>query len=186
MQATRLPSGRARGSAGMPARAAYAALAWIIVFFAFHVYWYAGGSFGRAGPLPDPTPNSVGGWIYEAVVISAFPLGAWVCLAIARGWPQGRMRRVAAMIVWLGFALLALRGGAGLIDDLTRATGLLPEGITGLTLKETMGTAHPSASQLWSSWGTDAYFSAGGLIFGLLAFRYRTRPVEHPGSAARC
>ena len=30
-------------------RAAYAALAWVVVFFTFHVYWYLGGSFGVGG-----------------------------------------------------------------------------------------------------------------------------------------
>ncbi|MGB0096655.1 MAG: hypothetical protein WBP81_29460 [Solirubrobacteraceae bacterium] len=53
-------------------RAAYAALAWVVVFFALHVYWYAGGFVGRAGPLPD-APHSVRGWIYEVLVVSAFP-----------------------------------------------------------------------------------------------------------------
>jgi hypothetical protein len=115
-------------------RAAYAALVWVVVFFALHVYWYAGGSFGRARPLPA-APDSVRGWIFEVLVVVAFPLGAWVCLAIARGWPRGTMRRAAAIVVRLGCALLALRSGAGLIDDLTRAVGLLPNGITGLSLK---------------------------------------------------
>jgi hypothetical protein len=36
-----------------------------------------------------------------------------------------------------------------------------------------MGTAHPSASATWSSDATDAYFLAGGLVFGVLARRYR-------------
>jgi len=177
MQARQLRSGRTGGTAGLPIRMAYAALAWVIVFFAFHVYWYAGGAFGRAGALPALVPDSVGGWIFEVLVVSAFPLGAGVCLAIARGWPRGSMRRAAAVVVWLGCALLALRGGSGLVDDLTRAAGLLPNGITGLSLEETMGTAHPSASELWSSYATDAYFAVGGLIFGLLACRYRTRRV---------
>ena len=177
MRARQLRSGQTGGAAGLPIRTAYAALAWVIVFFAFHVYWYAGGAFGRAGALPALVPDSVGGWIFEVLVVSAFPLGAAVCLAIARGWPRGSMRRAAAVVVWLGCALLALRGGSGLVDDLTRAAGLLPNGITGLSLEETMGTAHPSASELWSSYATDAYFAVGGLIFGLLACRYRTRRV---------
>lgn len=40
-----------------------------------------------------------------------------------------------------------------------------------------MGTAHPSASQLWSSRLTDGYFFIGGLIFALLACRFRARPA---------
>ena len=157
-------------------RTAYAALAWVVVFFAFHVYWYLGGSFGLNGELPGLVPDSVLGWIFEVLTGVAWPLGAWVCLAIARGWPRGRMRRAALIVVWLGCAALVVRGGAGLIDDLTRAVGLLPNGITGLTHEQTMGaTYYRSASAIWSGYVTDGYFFAGGLIFGLLGCRYRLR-----------
>ena len=92
------------------------------------------------------------------------------------------MRRAALIVVWLGCAVLVVRGGAGLIDDLTRAIGLLPNGITGLSHKQTMGAAYyRSASALWSGNLTDAYFLAGGIIFGLLACRYRLSrsPTRH-------
>jgi hypothetical protein len=172
-----------KDSARLPVRVAYPALAWVVVFFAFHVYWYAGGSFGLNGELRrDLVPDSVAGGIVEVLGLVAFPLGAWVSLAIARGWPRGKMRRAAAIVVWLGCALLVLRGGAGLIDDLTRAVGLLPNGITGLSHKQTMGAAYyRSASALWSGNVTDAYFLAGGLLFGLLGCRYRVSrsPTSH-------
>ncbi len=176
MPAEQQDPGQPVDSSGTPAGPGYAAFAWVVVFFAFHVYWYAGGSFALAGPLPG-LPDSVGGWIEEVFVVSAFPVGAGVCLALARGWLRGGVRRVAVVVVWFGCALLVLRGGAGLVDDLTRATGLLPNGITGLTLEQTMGTAHPSASQLWTGDLTDAYFFLGGLLFGLLGLRARVRPV---------
>jgi hypothetical protein len=54
-----------------------------------------------------------------------------------------------------------------------RAAGLLPNGITELSLQQTMGTAHPSASATWSGNATDASVLAGGLIFGPLACRCR-------------
>jgi hypothetical protein len=79
------------------------------------------------------------------------------------------MRRAASLVVWLGCAVLVLRGAAGLIDDLTRATGLLPNGLTGLSTEQTTGIAHLT----WSGWAIDTYFFAGGLLFGLLASRYR-------------
>jgi hypothetical protein len=160
-------------------RAAYTAFGWVVLFFAFHVYWYLGGSFGLAGPLPDG-PHSLVGWVFEVFVDAAFPLGAFVPLAIARGWARGRLARVAAAIVWFGCGLLLLRGGAGVLDDLTRTTGLLDNGITGLSLEDTTGTAHPPASTLWAGYTTDAYFLAGGIIFGRLAVRYRTT-LRAPG-----
>jgi hypothetical protein len=165
----RSPRAAVKENARLPVRAAYAALAWVVVFFAFHIYWYLGGSFASPGKLPDLIHHSLVGWILEVLVDAAWPLGAWVCLAIARGWPQGRMRRAASIVVWLGCVVLVLRGGAGIVDDLTRATGLLPNGLTGLSTKQTTGIAHLT----WSGWAIDAYFFAGGLLFGLLAYRYR-------------
>ena len=163
----------------LPVRTAYTALIWVVVFFAFHVYWYLGGSFGVGGEGYRRAPHSVAGWIFEVVVVSAFPLGAWVCLAIVRGWPQGKTRRAAVIVVWLGCTLLVVRGGAGLIDDLTRAVGLLPNGITGLSHKQTMGAEYyRSASAIWSANITDGYFLAGGIIFGLLGRRYRPSRSE--------
>ncbi len=162
-----------KDKARLPVRVAYAALAWVVVFFSFHIYWYAGGSFASPGKLPGLIPHHLVGWILEPLG-AAWPLGAWVCLAIARGWPRGRMRRAALIVVWLGATVLVVRGGAGLIDDLTRAAGLLPNGITGLSHKQTMGAAYyRSASVLWSNNVIDGYFFAGGLLFGLLGWRYR-------------
>jgi hypothetical protein len=161
-----------RGAARRTVRAAYLALGWVVLFFAFHVYWYLGGSFVSPGELPG-APHSLVGWIFNVLVVVAFPLGALVCLAIARGWPRGRLAVAAATIAWLGCALLLLRGGAGVLDDLTRATGLLPNGITGLSVKEATGTANPSTYAQLSGWAIDAYFLGGGIIFSAVGIRYR-------------
>ena len=76
----------------------------------------------------------------------------------------------ARIIVWLGCTVLVVRGGAGIIDDLTRAVGLLPNGITGLSHKQTMGAAYyRSASAIWSANVTDGYFLAGGIILACWA-----------------
>jgi uncharacterized membrane protein (Fun14 family) len=168
---------------GQTARVAYWALAWVIVFLAFHVYWYAGGSFGHPGSLPG-APHTVAGWVFQVLVVAAFPLGAGVTLAIARGWGLGRLRRAAVIVVGLAFVVLTLRGGAGVVDELTRVTGLLPNGLTGLSREAITGSAHPSADVLWSGRATDAYFLAGGILFGVLAHRFArarsVRPLRSP------
>jgi hypothetical protein len=165
--------GAADESARRTTRAYYMALGWVMLFFAFHVYWYLGGSFASPGKLPG-APHSLLAWIFEVFVAGAFPLGAFVCLVIARGWARGRLALPAAALVWFGCVLLLLRGGAGFIDDLARATGLLANGITGLSTKDTTGTA----DLRWSGWAIDAYFLAGGIIFGLLALRYRAQQAH--------
>jgi len=54
--------------------------------------------------VPDASPDSVRGWIFEVLAVAAFPLGAWVCLATARGWPRGKsgalsLQNLAARLV---------------------------------------------------------------------------------------
>lgn len=147
---------------------AYTALGWVVLFFAVHVYWYLGGSLASPGKLPD-APHSPAAWMFNAIVTVAFPLGALVCLAIARGGARGRLAPAIKALVWIGCGLLLLRGASGILDDLTRATGLLPNGITGLSLEDTTGHAHLR----WSDWAIDAYFLAGGIIFCLLAAHHR-------------
>lgn len=165
--------------------AAYIALGWVVLFFAFHVYWYLGGSLASPGELPPLTPGTHSGaagsaharvqliaMIVEVPVDAAWPIGAWICLAIARGWPRGRVARVTKALVWVGCVVLLLRGGSGILDDVTRATGLLPRGITGLSLEATTG----HANLRWADWTIDAYFLAGGLIFWLLATLHGKQP----------
>jgi hypothetical protein len=147
--------------------AAQVAFAWVVVFTAFHVYWYLGGSFASPGTLPG-APHSLVPWAFDVFVGSAFVAGFLVPLAISHGWTDQR-RNVAtlvAVLVWVGAVLLVLRGGAGIVDDLTRAAGVRT-GITGLTTKETTGAAHLT----WSGWAIDGYFVVGGFIFTWLAVR---------------
>ncbi len=168
-------------------RAAYTALGWVVLFFAFHVYWYLGGSLASPGELPPLVPGthsaSAGSahaqvqlvaWIVEVPVDSAWPIGALVCLAIARGWARVRLARTAQILLWVGCVVLLLRGGSGILDDVTRTTGLLPNGITGLSVKDTTGHAHLR----WADWTIDAYFLAGGIIFAILATRYRAQQAD--------
>jgi hypothetical protein len=90
------------------------------------------------------------------------------------GWARGRLALAAAALVWAGCVLLLLRGGAGVIDDLTRATGLLPNGLTGLSTKDATG----AADLHWAGWAIDIYFLARGIIFGLLAVHYRAQQAH--------
>ena len=184
---TSSPDGAADKRARRTTCAAYTALGWVVLFFAFHIYWYLGGSLASPGELPPLMPGThsaaagsaharvqLVAWIVEVPVDSAWPIGALVCLAIARGWARGRLARATKALVWIGCVVLLLRGGSGILDDVTRATGLLPNGITGLSLKATTGHAHLR----WADWTIDAYFLAGGIIFWLLATLHRTQQAD--------
>jgi hypothetical protein len=150
--------------------AAHVALGWVVVFVGFHIYWYLGGSFGSPGRLPG-WPHSLIGWTFNVLVDGAFALGLLVPWAISRGRALGRLAQPIGALAWLGGMLLLLRGGTGLVDDLTRVTGMLPNGISGLSTQETTGTTDPYV--LWSGVAIDAYFLAGGMIFTWLALRHR-------------
>jgi hypothetical protein len=78
--------------------------------------------------------------------------------------------------MWAGAAVLVLRGAVGLADDVLRFTGLAETGLSSLTDKQVLGTADPSAYTIWSTIGIDAFFAAGGALFGWAA--HRTSPVR--------
>jgi hypothetical protein len=121
------------------------------------------------GKLPRLTHHSLIEWVLEVFVDGAFALGILVPLAIARGWTGGRLARPAAILVWVGAVILLLRGSLGIIDDLTRAAGV-QTGISGISTKQATGTAYVT----WSGWTIETYFLTGGIIFWILALRYRS------------
>ena len=151
-----------------------AAGVWVAAFTVAHVHWYAGGTAGKAGPLPELRLDA-----FSVAVWAGFAAGLVVPWAAAR-----RPTRLLRAFLLAGAVLLLLRGGAGHLDDLLRATGH-DGGLTGLTVEQVLGTAHPSAAQLWTGRLTDAYFTLGGLLFAAAAARSgKTRP-QGPGGAPR-
>jgi hypothetical protein len=159
-------------------RAAQVALGWAVVFVAFHVYWDLGGSFVSPGNLSGGiSEHPVLRGIVDVLYGSMFVLGFLVPLAISRGWARGRLAQPVAILAWSGGAILTLRGATGLIDDLTRVTGVLPNGLSGISTESATGTASGTGSY----WAIETYFLIGGLIFTWLAIRYR----EHRHRRAR-
>ncbi len=163
-----------------PVRAANIALGWAVTFLAFHIYWYLGGSFVSPGKLPG-WPHTLAGWIVEALTEGIWALGLLVPLSISRGWARGRLAKPEAILVWLGCAILLLRGATGLIDDLCRVTGILPNGLSGISTKDATGTT----TVTWPMWTIESYFLIGGLVFGALAIsnRRHVRAVENTARA---
>jgi hypothetical protein len=155
-------------------RAAQVALAWVVVFVAFHVYWFLGGSFVSPGKLPGDA-HVLADRSVDMVVDGAFVLGFLVPLAITRGWAGGRLAKPVAFLVWVGAVILDLRGGSGVIDNAVRAAGVRT-GISGISTKDATGLSHLT----WGWWAIEINFLTGGLIFTWLALRNR-RPAA-PGA----
>lgn len=152
-------------------RASLAAFWWAVGFTAMHVYWFAGGRVGfgdQADPLPG-WPTSVGGWLFEVVVWTMFAAGLLVPIALIRSRGAGIPHRLLVSLAGAGAVVLLARGGSGLLDDVLRFGGLAQGGLTGLSDKEVLGSAHPSAYTELSTVGIDAIFMVGGLLFARVA-----------------
>lgn len=191
----------AAGAAGLTrarvtARAANLAFSWTVAFIALHVYWYLGGRVGfgdQADPLPG-APSSLGDWIFTVVVVAMFAAGLAVPSALVRSWGRRLPRRLLVWSMWIGCAVLVLRGGSGLLDDLLRFSGLADGGLTGLTNEEVLGSAHPSTNTIVSTIAIDSIFLLGGLLFGYAArlARSAVRPPDDSsaktsrGRSTRC
>ena len=153
-------------------RTAYTAFAWVMAFLAWHVVWSATGQ-----PVPSTGRHHgtarVLMWMSTVVVLAMVAAGTALPLALARPWGRRIPRTVLLGAAWTGCALLGARGLAGVADDVVRATGVLPNGLTGLTMEQVSGTAHPSAWTVFAGGCTDLLFTLGGLAFGLAAIAYR-------------
>jgi hypothetical protein len=153
----------------------YAAFVWVTVFILFHIYWAFGGRFGfgdQSNPIP-PLPTSLSGWIEFYIIIIMFVAGTIVPLALVQSWGRIIPRRLILIACWIGCVVLILRGGAGFVDDFFRSTGLLPNGLTGLTNEQITGDAYISTYTLWSGRAMDGYFFLGGILYGLAAYHSR-------------
>jgi hypothetical protein len=158
--------------------AGHAAWIWAVAFVAIHIYWYLGGRIGHPNPLPDASLDA-----FNVVVAALFVAGVVVPLASVSDWGRAIPRRLLLAALWSGSAILLLRSGAGMVDEVLRVTRLSPTGLTGLTREQVTGSAHPSANILWSGRAIDAFFLLGGVLFGLAAHAYQRPP--HPGVADR-
>ena len=153
---------------------AYAAFAWVVAFLAWHVVWVATGlsipsnvhHSGTARVLVD---------LFSAALLAMTVAGTVLPLALAQEWGRRIPRPLLLFAAWTGCVLLGARGLAGVCDDVVRATGLLPDGLTGMTMEQVTGSAHPSAWETFAGASTDVLFLTGGVAFGLAAVAYRPR-----------
>ncbi|WP_165845528.1 DUF3995 domain-containing protein [Streptacidiphilus pinicola] len=149
-----------------------------MVFAGFHIYWALGGTFGFGDASTTVPPvHSATQWAYTVLVTGLFVVGAALPFALYRSWGRALPRWLLHGCAWIGGALLGLRGFSGLLDTALRRTGLMKNGLTGLTYQQILGVAHPDAYTLWSSSAIDLYFATGGVLYCLLALAHqRARP----------
>lgn len=153
-------------------RAAYTAFAWVMVFLAWHVVWYIT-DLGFPSASAQHGARQVVIEVFSLIVVLMLIVGALLPLALAQPWGRRVPRWMLLSAAWTGAVLLAARGASGVGDDLVRVTGILPNGFTGLTTAQVMGTSHPSFWYVFASGATDVLFTVGGLAFALAAIAYR-------------
>jgi Protein of unknown function (DUF3995) len=158
----------------MTATTAKHAFGWTALFILWHGYWALGGDFGF-GDRESGFPEA--GLLFTVAVSAMFAAGLAVPLAVIRDVGP---RRLLAVLLWAGAAVLAARGLSGLADDALRFTGLAETGLTGLSNEQVLGSADPSAYTIWSTVGIDAFFLAGGLLFGRAARHAHPSRIRAP------
>lgn len=166
-------SGTAHAPSSALRAAGRAAFLWVVVFIGFHVYWAFGGHFGFGdAATTTPTAHSAAARVFEVVVVLMFVVGTLAPLALYQCWGQRVPVWILASCCWFGGVLLTLRGLSGVLDTSLRGTGLMRNGLTGLTYEQELGEAHPTAYTLWSGTAIDLYFTLGGVLFLVASLAY--------------
>lgn len=138
------------------------------------MYWAFGGrvGLGDASSLLPPFPQSVEAWLFAIIVMGMFVGGIAVPLAMVHSWWRVLPRWMVLAACWIGSIMLVVRAIASFVDDFFRSTGILPNGITGLTDAQITGDSHITAYTLWSGRAIDVYFLLGGILYGVAAWYY--------------
>lgn len=155
---------------------AYAAVTWLLVSFVWHVQM--GVMYEDAMGPDDGTPV----WLflsYDALIVLMSVVGVVCVLGTVKPWGRRAPSWLLRAPLWIGCAVLTIRGVPGLVENITTATGLTPHGLLGME-EETMDTGS------WNFWKTmliNAYFFLGALL--LVPATLLSRPTRRTAKATR-
>lgn len=137
----------------------YAAALWAFVFAAFHVVWATGWYVGLTGESATAFAKR---WflVYDLTVAGVMAAGVPVAFALVQPWGRRIPRVLLGFLAWSGAAILALRGGAGVVQTMYFAT---------------TGRRVPFSYYRWDLW-----FCLGAILFGSSAWAYWR---DHKGGA---
>ena len=125
-------------------RFAYGAALWALIFAALHVAWALGWYIGLDQESARQAFQRRWFLVYDLVAAGLCLVAFAVALTLAQHWRQYALVRKLA---WVGTALLALRGAAGIAQDVYLAA-------SGGNLR--------AAAMLWDLW-----FCLGAMLFGI-------------------
>ncbi|MGW6272121.1 hypothetical protein [Streptomyces sp. NPDC055060] len=138
-------------------RWAYAAVAWLVVSFVWHVQM---GVMYEHSMGPD---NGTPVWLflsYDAFIVLMSVVGVVCVLAMVEPWGRRAPSWLVRVPLWIGCAILTMRGVPGLVENVTVATGLTPHGLLGRE-KEAFDTG---AWDFWKTMVINGYFFLGAVL----------------------
>ena len=150
--------------------AAYAAVAWCVLFGGLHLYWAVGGNAGLA-ELSMPSNRTLAltrAPVYMAItwgVVIVCAIGALVALGTVQPWGRRIPRWILLTPMWIGCGLSILRGAGTLIQTALMIGGGMP-----------FDPLPASEVQAWNQYLLiDSIFYSpwwilGGIAFGLTAW----------------
>jgi len=137
----------------------YGAALWALIFAALHVAWALGWYVGLEQESARKAFQRRWFFVYDLVAAGLCVVAFAVALALAQQWGQRIPYSVVWTLAWAGTALLALRGAAGVAQDvyLAASDGHLP-----------------TAAVLWDLW-----FCLGAMLFGISVWQFaRARKIR--------
>ena len=130
----------------------YGAALWALVFAALHVAWALGWYVGLDQEPARQAFQRRWFLMYDLVAAGLCVVAFAVALALAQQWGQRIPYSLVSKLAWGGTVLLALRGAAGVAQDVYRAT---------------FGGNMRAASVLWDLW-----FCLGAMLFGISVWKF--------------
>lgn len=131
----------------------YGAALWSLIFAALHVAWAMGFYIGLDQASARQAFQRRWFLVYDLIAAGLCVLALAVGLALVRQWDQRLPYSLLPVLAWGGTALLALRGGAGIAQDIYVAA---------------FNKNSPGATALWDVW-----FCLGAMLYGISAWQFR-------------
>jgi hypothetical protein len=130
----------------------YGAALWALIFAALHVVWALGWYVGLDQESARQAFQRRWFLVYDLVAAGLCVVAFAVALALAQQWSQRIPYSLVRKLAWGGTLLLALRGAAGVAQDVYLAA---------------FGGNLRAAAVLWDLW-----FCLGAMLFGISVWRF--------------
>ncbi len=134
----------------------YVAALWALIFAALHLAWAMGWYVGLDHESARQAFQRRWFLVYDLVAAGLCLVAFAVALALVQQWARRLPFSLLGILAWAGTGLLALRGAAGVGQDVYLAT---------------VGRNLPDAAALWDVW-----FCLGAILFGISAWQFWHAP----------